>query len=286
MKNKNIIILGLIGIIGVLGFKNYQSNEREEPKEESRPKKENPTQKEDNSLVYSYSSNRYDELKRNKNKSYQIDTIFEVEKKSFHSFDLQKKIITLVIINYQNENTLTLPFKIDEYNIPKKIIDGSSTVFNLNEPYFKKVTIRKDGNIIYTLEDGAEIIYKGIRKIDNKILDKYKTNQIPEPNNNKSKEPTSGEFESSEHWRKEAYDVALQYVQKAINKKENCKVIRQGIYQPYLLKNIGNFGYLVKTYCEFDCNQNYLNPANIWVEVYYQGNNTWKGEIIKQKLTH
>lgn len=47
---------------------------------------------------------------------------------------------------------------------------------------------------------------------------------------------------------------------------------------------LGGYLFLVKSYCEFDCNKNYNNPSNFWVEIYYVGNNTWSGEIVKQRF--
>jgi hypothetical protein len=100
----------------------------------------------------------------------------------------------------------------------------------------------------------------------------------------KIKEPTLEEFEYSNHWRKEAYKASLKYITDGINKKPNCKVIRQGYYNPNSIRYIGNFGFLTKVYCEFDCNQGYNNPSYYWIEVYYHGNNSWRGELIKQKF--
>ncbi|TVZ48646.1 hypothetical protein [Olleya sp. Hel_I_94] len=96
--------------------------------------------------------------------------------------------------------------------------------------------------------------------------------------------PTLEEFEYSNHWRKEAYKATKKYIQKEISKKPNCKTTSQGNYQPYLLRYLGNFGYLVKIYCEFDCNQNYNNPSYFWVEINYKGYNTWEGKVVKQKF--
>ena len=91
-------------------------------------------------------------------------------------------------------------------------------------------------------------------------------------------------FENNEQWRKEAFKVSLKYIQKAIGKIKNCRVTRQGIYQHHLVKYMGNRGFLVKSYCEFDCKQDYNNPTNFWVEVYYQGKNSWSGEIVKNQF--
>ncbi len=92
------------------------------------------------------------------------------------------------------------------------------------------------------------------------------------------------DFEYSSYWRKEAYKATKKYITQSINKKPNCKVTRQGTYSPLSVRYIGNRSYSVKFYCEFDCKQGYNNPSYYWVEVYYQGNNSWSGKLIKQKL--
>ncbi len=106
----------------------------------------------------------------------------------------------------------------------------------------------------------------------------------PKEYNKKHKEPTLKEFEYSDHWRKEAYKATKLYIKKVINKKPNCKVTRQGSYQPYLLRHLGNFRYLVKIYCEFNCKQGYNNPSYFFVEVHYKEFNTWDGKVVKQKF--
>lgn len=93
-------------------------------------------------------------------------------------------------------------------------------------------------------------------------------------------------FEYSSYWRKEAYKATKKYIVQEINKKPNCKVTRQGTYNPILVRYIGNRTYSVKFYCEFDCKQGYNNPSNYWVEVYYQGNNSWRGKLLKQRFVN
>lgn len=92
-------------------------------------------------------------------------------------------------------------------------------------------------------------------------------------------------FENNEFWREEAYRATKNYINNGIIKKTNCKIKRQGVYNPINVGYIGNQTYLVKYYCEFDCKQGYNNPSNFWVEISYVGNNYWKGELIKQRFT-
>ncbi|WP_299114299.1 hypothetical protein [uncultured Winogradskyella sp.] len=96
--------------------------------------------------------------------------------------------------------------------------------------------------------------------------------------------PSQEEFEYSEFWRKEAFKASSKFIENEINKKPNCTLIKQGHYQPYLIRYLGGFGFLTKHYCEFDCKQGYNNPSNFWVEVYYRGYNNWSAQIIKQKF--
>ena len=97
--------------------------------------------------------------------------------------------------------------------------------------------------------------------------------------------PSLEDFEYSNYWRIEAYKAAKNYIALAIPRWDSeCRVTVQGLYQPYNVKYLGGFMYSVKSYCEFDCNKNYNNPSNFWVEIYYQGSNTWSGEIVKQRF--
>ena len=96
--------------------------------------------------------------------------------------------------------------------------------------------------------------------------------------------PTQEEFEYSEHWRKEAFKASSKFIENEINKKTKCTVIKQGHYQPYLIRYLGGFGFLTKHYCEFNCKQGYDNPSHFWVEIYYKGYNTWDCKIVKQRF--
>lgn len=101
---------------------------------------------------------------------------------------------------------------------------------------------------------------------------------------NTKKESTN--FEDSSYWRKKAFEASSKYIIHGIKKKPNCKIIRQGAYTPLVVKYIGNRTFFVKFYCEFNCNQDYNNPSNFYLEAYYQGNNHWGIKLIKQKFVN
>ncbi|MFV0305719.1 MAG: hypothetical protein ACK5IC_09600, partial [Moheibacter sp.] len=107
--------------------------------------------------------------------------------------------------------------------------------------------------------------------------------EIKQLNNNTNTE----DFEFSNYWRQQAYEVVIKYMNQRIKKDNpNCEIVRRGYYNPNLVQYIGSQGFLIKLYCEFDCNQNYINPSYFWVEAFYVGNSKWNLELVDQKLTH
>ncbi len=192
---------------------------------------------------------------------------------------ISTSILALLLISCketpQQENNQILEKK------QNTIIETPKTLNQNNEDWIKKV------QQLQQLKEGEKIETTTNSPFQNKSkpqLDLLEYWANPKEYSQKYKEPTLQEFEYSDHWRKEAYKATKLYIKKVINKKPNCKVTRQGSYQPYLLRYLGNFSYLVKIYCEFECKQEYNNPSYFFVEVHYKGFNIWDGKVIKQKM--
>ncbi|QMU63028.1 MAG: hypothetical protein GKR88_01250 [Flavobacteriaceae bacterium] len=161
------------------------------------------------------------------------------------------------------------------------ITETPKTQNQSNEDWIKKI------KQLQQMKEGEELDVTDNSAFQNNTepqLDLLELWKDPKAYNKKHKEPTLEEFEYSNYWRQTAYRATKKFIQYEINQKPNCKVTRQGNYQPYLLRYLGNFGFLVKTYCEFDCQQDYNNPTYFWVEAYYQGFNKWNFEVVKQKF--
>lgn len=54
----------------------------------------------------------------------------------------------------------------------------------------------------------------------------------------------------------------VEFMKQKISKdNSNCKMVSRRYYNTNLVQYIGNKGYKVKIYCEYDCNQNYINQS-------------------------
>ncbi|PIE50514.1 MAG: hypothetical protein CSA38_02640 [Flavobacteriales bacterium] len=206
------------------------------------------------------------------------DSIMEVEDIAYHSIDNSKKIITSVIRNKKNEwvsNSVHFLDVLDEdlgykFFINEKGLKMALFVLNESPSYFTFLTSNKNERLtFYNLEQVENELVKAIISSTKEIII----------------EEIVKDIEYSEYYRKKAYKKAIEYIKKGLN-KQKCKMISQGTYNPILVRYIGSQGFLVKFYCEFDCNQNYINPSYFWVEAFYIGNGKWDLELVDQKLTH
>jgi hypothetical protein len=247
-------------------------------------------EEEQNSSIYTFSSSGFYNLEMNLKKKFLIDTTYTYKGINYHSFNLKENTISLIMKNEKNNRWESFEFKINNENAPKEIKRGVKANFDIVDSEIRYILIREDGNILYGLQNKKSIIeYYQAEKINNALLNDIDivsvTNKQGQSQNDTYNEPTLDDFEYSDYWRKEAYKAAKKYIVQSIRKKfPECKVTAQGLYQPYLVRYLGGFTFSVKIYSEFDCNKNYNNPSNFWVEIYYQGNNTWSGEIVEQRF--
>lgn len=117
---------------------------------------------------------------------------------------------------------------------------------------------------------------------------KYKKqNYLKEENDSDNEFKKTNDFEYSEFWREKAYQTAIIFMNRRIKKdNRNCRIVSRANYHPDYVRYIGGQSFAIKYYCEFDCNQNYINESYFLIDVDYLGNNHWDLKIVDQQLTH
>ncbi|GAA3579747.1 hypothetical protein [Snuella lapsa] len=279
MKGLKITQITVILVINLIGY----SSTSQEQEKGSLEDNQMPT-----TLVFE-SEGLY-RLKPNFQNKVNMDTLQTYNGITYHIFSPAQSTICLIIKSKKENKWKSRNFEIISMDTKTK---EHITTFGINHFGIKSISLGK--KIIYNLNNGNVIEYFGVSMASEsgqqKVLSILKDNRNAsdnqkqsEPKNKTYNRPNLEEFEYSEHWREEAYKATKKYLQWAISEKELCNVLGFGKYQPYLLRYLGNYKYRVKIYCEFDCGDDYNNPSHFWVEVYYKGNNTWDGEIIKQKF--
>ena len=119
--------------------------------------------------------------------------------------------------------------------------------------------------------------YQKYKKQNNKKEEKESYNEFKNTN----------DFEYSEYWREKAYQTAVIYMNKRIKKNNpNCRIVSRGNYHPNYVRYIGGQSFTIKYYCEFDCDEDYINESYFLIDATYLGNNRWKLKIVDQQLTH
>lgn len=243
--------------------------------------------------VYTYRSDKYEILKMNLSKKYLIDTTQSVKQVSYHTINWRERTITSTQYNHNSNKWEAFELK---FNNVKKEDWGIKYEIESNECL--NISLRNDNAFIYKLVNDEAYVYYNLVRVENKTLDSlhiYYRNKINRINNDsfekaskvvKPKE-VSKDFEYSDYWKKEAYKKVIEYMSKRIKKDDsNCKIIRQSYYNSNLVQYIGNQGFIIKYYCKFDCNQNYINQSYFWIEAYYLGYDKWDLKLIDQRLTH
>ncbi|MCO6175480.1 hypothetical protein NHF50_10535 [Flavobacterium sp. NRK F10] len=148
-------------------------------------------------------------------------------------------------------------------------------------------------SIVYSFLDNNIFEFSNLEIIDNNKLNELgiyywiDSFEVVETTKEIIINETIKDFEYSEYWRKESFKKTIDFMNKIISKDNpNCKIVSRGYYNPNLVKYIGNQGFQVKYYCEFDCKQNHINQSYFYVDAYYLGYGKWDLELIEQKLTH
>ena len=134
-------------------------------------------------------------------------------------------------------------------------------------PYFDKEQWKKDAETYLKLKRGETVKVTPKEKSKNRPK-YYRSIDIPESNN---------DFEYSEYWRKEAYKLSKEFIidKNSKSKTKNCTVISQGIFQPELVKYLGDQRYLVKVLCEYECDNGNIGQNIVKVEAHYMSHNLW-----------
>lgn len=257
-----------------------------------------------------FSFNKHQNYNKNpiKNSSKDSIWVYKSEMVKVIKFDSNKnqdsvitKVINYHIVNFSTSE-ITLIFKPKEKDWESKSFEYYSTKessenieFNTNSSICQKVYLDVNplNSIVYSFNDNNLYIFNNIKKIKIDEVEKlgiYKWRDSYEPIV-KTKEVVINEhikdFEYSEHWKTESYKKVVEFMKQKINKDNpKCKIVSRSYYNSNLVQYIGNQCYKVKIYCEFDCNQNYINQSYFWVEAYYLGYGKWDLELIDQKLTH
>jgi len=213
-----------------------------------------------NNLIIKYSSERYELID-------DTSIISSTELISYITIDFNNNEITFDSQTKKND------WHSWEFVFTESINLSDAIGFKLHGTIAQMVWINSD-NIEIEMNSGLRTKFYGIKEIESSIN-----------NSSKSNTKSNDDFEYSDHWRKEAFKASKEFmISKIPQQMPECKVTSQGLYQPKLVKYIGNKGYRIKLYCEFDCDNNYNNPSYFWIDAYYIGNDKWNLSLIDQKF--
>lgn len=211
------------------------------------------------------------------------------QKVNYHKIDTRDKSLTF-FFQLKNQN---------DWDIRKMYYDSISvkengTSFHYNSDYFVSsfLDTLNSKTIAHVLDDDHYIRFTNLKRVENSELENLKLKK--EANNSYQKQQVysnqqtqSDDFEYSDYWRKEAFKTTVQFIkQKLKESTPSCLMVNRSTYNTNLIKYIGQNGYRIKLYVEFDCNQDYINPSYFWVDAFYLGENKWNLALIDQKLTH
>ena len=250
-----------------------------------------------------------------KAKNYQVQDsvlIFKtdtIKSYSFTSIDLETGTWTPKIsekVNYHKIDTrdksLTFYFQVKnktDWDLRKMHYDSLSvkengTSFYYNSDYFVSsfLDTLHSKTIAHVLDDDNYFRFTNLKRVENSELENLKL--IKESSNSHKKQQVysnqqaqADDFEYSDYWRKEAFKKTVQFIkQKLKEMTPSCLMVNRSTYNTNLVSYIGQNGYRIKLYVEFDCNQDYINPSYFWVDAFYLGENKWNLALIDQKLTH
>lgn len=134
-------------------------------------------------------------------------------------------------------------------------------------PYFDKEQWKKDAELYLKTKSGDIVVVESTEKSKNKTK-YYRSNDIPKGDN---------DFEYSEYWRKEAYKLSKEFIidKNSKSKNKKCTVTGFGLFQPELVKYIGNKKYLVKILCSYECDNGSNGENFVEIEAHYMSHNLW-----------
>lgn len=211
------------------------------------------------------------------------------EKVNYHKIDTEEKSVTFYF-QLNNQNIWdTRKMYYDSLSIFKNGIS-----FYYNSDYFIRsfLDTLNTQTIAHVLDEDNYIRFINLKRVKNSELENL--NLIKESNEvinkrsiNSNQQLQTENFEYSDNWRKEAFKATVSYLKLVL--KENtpsCFMVKRSTYNSDDVRYIGQNGFRVKIYVEFDCNQNYINPSYFWVDAFYLGNDKWDLELKDQRLTH
>ena len=275
MKNKLLLI-----VIIFLVFSNYGNGQN------TRNNNDDITFKSNNYEIYEVDL---------KNKTLK-DSIITVENViNYHTINLNDKKITMIQYNNIKNNWESFDLFFDRINN-----EEWGTEYIINNNGCLTVSYSNDNSsLLYNLTNGEIYSYNNLVKVENNALDGlniYKKNDLVVSNNyqqdkilkeNNSVKAHVRDFEYSEIWKQKAYQAVITYMQKRIKKSDpNCRIVSRAKYNSNYVRYIGGQTYSIKYYCEFDCNQNYINMSYFYIDATYLGNDHWDLKVTDQQLTH
>ncbi|UAB86031.1 hypothetical protein INR75_08560 [Zunongwangia sp. SCSIO 43204] len=278
MKKQFLTVLFLIGLTSMCGCQN-NSNSTDTKIKENRVQDSVLIFKTDTTKFYSFTA--IDE-----NGKWQPAI---AKKVNYHKIDLKDRSLTFF---FQLEGQAD--WGIRKMHFDSLSIEKTGTSYYYNSKYFDRTFLDtlSSKTIAHVLDDYNYIRFINLKKVENSELQKLKIRKedlelYQEEKVNISNQNQLEDFEYSDYWRKEAFKTTILFVkQKLKESTPSCVMVSRSTYNANLVRYIGQNGYRIKLYVEFDCNQNYINPSYFWVDAFYLGKNNWDLALIDQKLTH
>ena len=208
---------------------------------------------------------------------------------NYHKIDLKDKSLTFI---YQTKEQKDWSMRKMFYDSITAGNNGTSLYYNSG--YFENsfLDTLNSKTIAHVLNDDHYMRFTNLKRISISELEKLKIRedeiiQKKEPKVYSNSQRSSENFEYSNYWRKEAFKKTILLIKQRLKKNTpSCVMVSRSSYNSNLVRFIGQNGYRIKLYVEFDCNQDYINPSYFWVNAFYLGENKWDLEVVDYKLTH
>lgn len=279
MKKQFLIILFSIGLTSMCGCQN-NINGTDTKINSIRSQDSVLIFKTDTTKFYSFSSI---DLKTGKWKPEII------QKVNYHKIDTRDKSLTF-FFQLKNQND----WDIRKMHYDSLSVKENGTSFYYDSDYFISsfLDTLNSKTIAHVLDDDHYIRFTNLKRVENSELENLKLKKEASYSYQKQQVHSNPQmqfdnFEYSDYWRKEAFKMTVQFIkQKLKESTPSCLMVNRSTYNTNLTSYIGQNGYRIKLYVEFDCNQNYINPSYFWVDAFYLGENKWNLVLVDHKLTH
>lgn len=213
-----------------------------------------------------------------------------IESISYHIVNLNSNNVTFFYQRKGNNEWFNQSFEFNSIEEKDGVYEMEVNSEICRKIYFE---LNKLSTLTYSFNNGMITNYENLKRLPKEDFDRLgiydwaKTSNDKIPKNEIQKYQVVKDFEYSEHWRKEAFKKSIAFIQNALSEqKPKCTMTKRSAYNPVNVKYIGNQGMSVKFYAEYDCNQDYINPAYFKVNAYYSGKGEWSFELKDHKLTH